>query len=1544
MLDASRPSVRLILPAQVLIKDLSGAQKFANQAGYFLWNGRWHKHGQDKPAPKGAPMAAHPHAAGQHAPAKHFTDEQWAQLKLPPENVNAGHYNKQLDHLKQMSEAGHVTGILGHSFGTNTYGKKLAKVANHLLGLHGSQHQVTPGQKAGEHAAVKQAPEEPAKQDPVQNAVQPEHKPLDHGELNVPGKTNNIDAQLDKYKAQQQAQKQADAKAASQQKKSDKAQAKELFAQLGQAMVEKMTPGIAQKQGLSEKKAAKEIHSTLDSMVKWEPAKFLKFAEQFKKEQGEAAAAPEAAPAAAQEPSAPDAEPAKPAPKVVARVPKAAEAEQPTQSQSGETGPKDGDTKQGADGTLTFKDGRWHKQDEAAAPEQPTDLDEMAQAVQDAADTMQHHDALQAATAYVVKHKGADWAWNDAKDALQAAGLSDLAQALDHIKQKPGTIGSKQADPPGAEAVSEPLPEKSGGASSLAMPDFTGGTVGQSVITYYQDLAKKLIALAEAGDVGELEHVKAQGMQPNSKGKVSNTWAGKTPNSKLLLGLHAEALEKAKGGAKAGKPETKPEPEPEAAAPAAPEPVPAAVTPEPAKPEPTPDTGPLTADQLGKLQSIPWHKLKLPDTNTNAASVNKKLQALQDAAFAGDVAAIQAMKWGANTYNKKLELAAKTALAALGEATAAAPAEPAAAAPASAPAAPAPAPAAAQPASPPPAVPKTVTAPKTTLHNTQPGHSKSWSVYVAPNASGGFDMVTEYGKIGGTQQKTVKPFPTSAEAHAAASKLTSEKKAKGYAQVNKDYGHQVAISGGPEAGPKEGDTKVENGVTYQLINGRWHKVSPDDQGQQQSAAPEPEHPVDAVATPDFESLGGGANDQTWNFHYKNIAAKLKELVKNGGASALSGVVINHKNGTFTVNAAGVKVSHVGPSDIQTPKAKRRAMLHQFITDLKAAAGKPSKNKPAPKATIAPAAAPVGPAIEAMDGWLQVGGQGGSNPGGKFKDPSGQEWYCKFPGDDDTAKSEVLAAKLYGLAGLQSQQAKLITKGGKIGIASKWVDVKKASTPAALAAVADAQSGFAVDAWLANWDVVGLGYDNLQVGPDGKAVRVDAGGSLEYRAQGAKKPFGPKVDEIDTLRDAKKNPQAAAVFGKMTTADITASVAKVLAISDAQIRAIVAEHGPGDAAAKKALADTLIARKQDLAAKYPKAAKQTAKKALDPAALPVKPEDLPKRHDFANWKGQGQGLSSKPHVNAANQAVEDQMYALAKTGNLTELKKFHYQPLDKETGAPTGNPIPIEKHPSKHVVQLHSDLVTALDEIANPPQPLKIFRETEVSTLDGLSAAFPSKKFGTTVNKVASNEKLGFWVAMGAVKGAAAKFAPSKVSDFTQSSTKAAYDNFKKMKPLAKHFIHSVQASGSYNDLFRNGKETDHQGNKLADVAQAALDAAVSQPEGTSLYRWQNMSDEMVKHIMAAQEGTVFQATGPMCTSYHPTATSGFGAHRIIIRYAKGAKAVESFGSGGFAGEKEVTTLPNSRFVILKKEMVPGKSGTGKRLELEVLMLPPDLGL
>lgn len=108
-------------------------------------------------------------------------------------------------------------------------------------------------------------------------------KPLDHGEINIPGRTNNINAELDRHKARQEAEAKAKRKEDAATLKENKARAKELFAEHGEAI-------IAQH---GEKLGAKDLRKTLDSMVKWEPKKFIALAEKFQKEQ-----------AAAREPSA----------------------------------------------------------------------------------------------------------------------------------------------------------------------------------------------------------------------------------------------------------------------------------------------------------------------------------------------------------------------------------------------------------------------------------------------------------------------------------------------------------------------------------------------------------------------------------------------------------------------------------------------------------------------------------------------------------------------------------------------------------------------------------------------------------------------------------------------------------------------------------------------------------------------------------------------------------------------------------------------------------------------------------------------------------------------------------------------------------------------------------------------------------------------------------------------------------------------------------------------------------------------------------------
>ena len=1555
------------------------AQKFANQAGYYLLNGRWHKTSQDKPAPKGAPVSAHPHAAGKPVQKETLADHEWQQLQLPAENVNAKTFNKQLNQLKAAAAAGDITGILGSGYGTNTYGKKLAIIANHVLGLLGSDHKVTPGQKAGTHAAVQTAPEIEAEA-PAPKVEAPKANPVSEAPTGGKALTSNQKAIVEGIENY-------------------------LGLKLNAAYVKNNVINI-ETDGLQQHNLhAIENYGTQFGKFKAEPGGHKKLSLVLSKQ----ASAPQAEKPAAAEP--------KPAPQQKKPAPaseKKADAELAV--------PEFAEGKQ-AKGVKAHYEKVAKKIIRAAKAGDLSALQFMPKPDQTSwkgktDNSKKLLELHQAAIAHVQASKPAG------KDVQHPDAEKQAAQEAKELAKEQVTP-EKKPEPKPAKAEEPKFTDK----GALANPSGYGKTFAN--LKQANAAAEKLKAQGHDVYVTAQHPYQVKLNKPEAK-QDSQPAAEQGPKEgETKQGADGTLVFKNGRWHKQGeaqKAEQKPA----------------------AKEQPK-------SDAAGKLAQIPWDGLLLPDSNKNAKSHNKQVAKIKAMAEAGDIEGLKNFKAGTNTYGKKQNLLAQTALAALEESAPAPKAE----------VKPAPAEKPKAEAAPDDGIPKP---PKIDNFN-QAQVAKIWlkmakdgkatelmnsistlskNAAKTPNAFADKDgtsllnyakelakwagnnmpapddepeaaapaadgkpqkptgltsvhwsstvneieaamqagnepylmtMVQQTAGLASSEAKSVHEYAIGALGYvqdqkqdtglppkpAHADKWTDTVNAlEGWAKsgnlveaenmyydlyslvdempdampvlhyaqdivahIKKNNPEQDSSASTDNDGPKEGETKQGANGMLVFKNGRWHKM-----GEEKAAEkPAPSSPAD-VEIPEFTGLA-----QHHLNSMKKAAEALKAKIAAEGKAGFKGVLTNHKDGKVTVTIDGIKISKASVASANSAFSA----FGKFVDELKAAAGAVKKAKPAPKATQAPAQAaePEQPKqLESMDSWTQTGGQGGSNPGGKFKDENGVEWYCKFPENDHIAKAEVLAAKLYSALGLNAQDAKLVTKDGKVGIASRWVNVKKAS-PKELAQTPGVLEGFAADAWLANWDVVGLGFDNLQVDDQGHAMRVDAGGSLMYRAQGSKKAFGEHVTELDSLRDPKINPQAAAVFGQMSEADITASVAKVAQISDAQIRIMVNNFGPGDKAERKALAETLIARKNDLIAKYPKSVK-VKKKRLDPENLPVKEDRLPKEHDFANWNGPGAGLSGKAHVNAANQKVESEMLAIAKSGNLTKLKDYKFQPVDIATGEPKGEPIPVGQHPSKHVQQFHQDLIQALDEIANPPQPLKIFQESDLNTLDELDMAFPSKKFGTTVNAVHSNEKMGFWVVLGGVHKAAEKFMPKKITHFTTQAIDAAYQKFKEGSKLAKHFVLSVQASGSYNDLFREGKETDHAGNKLSDVAKAAMEFATEQPEGTTVYRWQHMTKDMVDKIMSAPDGTVFQATGPMCTSMSPTATSHFGPHRITIHYAKGAKAVESFGSGKFAGEKEVTTLPNSRFVILKKEMVP--AGGSKRMELEVLMLPPDLGL
>ena len=1488
------PSARLVLPRLLLLKsDAQDHGKFMHSGKHALYGNppRWHKITPDKPAPKGAPIAAHPHAAGKHEAAAHFTPEQWAALKLPDSNVNAPSYNKALDKLKEWSDAGNVTAIVGAGYGSNTYGQKLAKIANHLLGLYGSQHQVVAGQKAGTHAATL-------------NAAPAEPHPTGLPEHLAP--------------------------------KPPRAEA---------------LPPLAEhvKDTLDAKAAEGDVEFIkLVAANNPEHPQIVAYAQQKLAElQAKAPAPPPPAPAPAPAPAAPDAlvmpafEEGKTTTGVKSYYEKQAQ-KVIDHAQAGNVAVLE-DMK--ADGLKPNAKGKvpntWQGKTANSKKLLALHAAALAHAKGGAAPSadqpvptaIQKKDGANSKSAAIPAFDTYSDAQAWAKARATEQGLSWQAYTAtpeykDHVH--PALIQLYQKYTAGFDAESEAVGKK----LQAAMADAgvkPGDTVSWTQVGQFLS-ETKMSGVVKLGAHGiPFVHLDHEVAVAKPGGKIGYT--------KKLRWQPYMAISDA--GPKEG--DTKPSADggtlvlkdghwakQSVDAPAA-----------------THDTGPLTAQQLQNLQSIPWHKLKLPDTNTNAKSHNAAVAKIEAMAFAGDTAGLQSFidgKAGAKqTYAKKQHLLAQTALAALQE-----PGVTAAWA------------AAAAAAGPTPEQLADLVSTKVANKVFSPEQNALWSNLTPGQKDHVIYQVTEaqkahndpHGLAGKPALDAIKVAKDETDddeqviavvaknwlkANPGGEQQLSEALvAHGHSVIAADMGlpfpdaeEQEQASDAAKQGPQDGDTKpAADGGTLVFKDGHWHKQR---EPKPAPAVAAPQDPVDAVQVPDFQAL----SPDKWGPAYANVAAHLKQLVKDHGAAGLKGVVTTHGGGeSFSIKIAGLHLKKIKPHPgAQTSnQAKRWAAMHQFVTELKAAAGKPSKKPKVASATApqqaAPAAAATAPGTPpSMDAWQQIGGQGGSNPGGKFKDPTGQEWYCKFPGDTDTAKSEVLAAKLYALAGLSGQDAMLITKDGKVGIASKWTNITKASSAAALAKVPGALDGFAVDAWLGNWDVVGMALDNLQIGPDGKAHRVDAGGSLEYRAQGAKKPFGPKVEEIDTLRDAKLNPHSAAVFKGIKQADLVASVAKVAAISDVAIRAMVNEFGPGDAAAKAKLAETLIARKKDLLTRFPQAAKAKKKHTFDPSKISSPPS-------FVNWGGTGKsGPSSKEFLNQANEDAVQAIFAAAKSGDLAAVQKLTAPVFDKDTGKVVGQK-PVLEHPSQHVKGYAQQAINEINYQLNPP---KRFRFDGGHPLHALNNAYPAHA-GAGSSAIA--QKLGKFIVLGEPGTVKLEDVglPEKITHTEGGGTlsihtyaAAAKAAFAKMPATQKQAIQSYTGS-SYHAM--NGSLWTGNPSGAAKAAGEALKTLGHdiQP-GTVLSRKISLHGNDLQQLLGAQ-GKVLQEPAIMSTSIRPSSWSG-NVH-LKLHVGPGVKGLwvgkGSSPSGGavsnHSSEDELILPPNTRLMVISTKAATGKDADG----------------
>jgi hypothetical protein len=336
---------------------------------------------------------------------------------------------------------------------------------------------------------------------------------------------------------------------------------------------------------------------------------------------------------------------------------------------------------------------------------------------------------------------------------------------------------------------------------------------------------------------------------------------------------------------------------------------------------------------------------------------------------------------------------------------------------------------------------------------------------------------------------------------------------------------------------------------------------------------------------------------------------------------------------------------------------------------------------------------------------KVGGQKGSNEGGTYVDKSGQKYYVKNYKDPSQAVGEHVANAVYRAVGAKVPETTLGPNGQ---LASKWMGeaghtlgehgVDKATANKVL-------DHFAADVLTANWDAVGTGHDNILVSKSGEVTRVDQGGTLLHRAQGALKPESALhgISEWDRLSDRHTNPYYAKVFhaAGVKNADALGSraVAQVAAIDKVRPkegwRSFVEKHAPNAPKGYAEKAGKVLESRHALLR-----AKVASLKALE------WDESLHPRDEHGKF-GQGDGVKKEK----AKPATKEQI------AKAVELKKLghSYAHIEKHTG--------LNPKQAATIVHKHNKAEAALKEKAALAGPQKA-TAADVAKASGLPTPPP----------------------------------------------------------------------------------------------------------------------------------------------------------------------------------------------------------------------------
>lgn len=176
----------------------------------------------------------------------------------------------------------------------------------------------------------------------------------------------------------------------------------------------------------------------------------------------------------------------------------------------------------------------------------------------------------------------------------------------------------------------------------------------------------------------------------------------------------------------------------------------------------------------------------------------------------------------------------------------------------------------------------------------------------------------------------------------------------------------------------------------------------------------------------------------------------------------------------------------------------------------------------------------------------------------YQGADGQKYVVKAGKNAAHARAEELANAVYRAAGLRVPDSKLYeTEDGPMAV-HRYMEGKILSELSGKErdnALKELGKGFAADALLANWDVVGMGNSNILVDADGEVWRIDNGGSFDFRAQGDKegKVFDESLEALWSMRE--KQAEAKAAYAHLSWSDISGQLQDLAANADSIMASI-----------------------------------------------------------------------------------------------------------------------------------------------------------------------------------------------------------------------------------------------------------------------------------------------------------------------------------------------------------------------------------------------------